>query len=754
MKNYPMVCQSLQAVAAFLKFDWNDGTPVPRPLPRPALRLLGQARRCRAATTPGIGELVHQPRPLQQPDPAGVRLRRLGRTARPAPAQRRRLRGLPGGHAGPAARLPGPAAGGDGAHRQRLPRQPADREDRLRPARPGQSSSRRPATLAHALHEFVTIERHVELAAWKSGAPRAAGAAGADRADARSSATWRRTRSRTCRRAEPGERARDTTPPGRYRAAYRAAQPDAKPMQLPKEQKAECDWSPGGAAVPAAARDRPTSPATSTRSLRLTTLKPGDRLVLSPAGPSTGACRSQSQTPFTPTAKQMLYGMRADADALDIAAGRMAAAGRGLGRGGSLAATRFGGHRAASRSARSTSAHWWPARRYTLDPDPNDCYGLWAAQVVEGLIAGGQNTLYDLLADRIAGAHCLARGSGGGAGALPGRARRAPRRPARCTTSSRASGSTSAATATPRSSWSRGRPAPARATPPPSPSSPGSRARWRPTATSASSSPARPTRRPTCCSRTCATVREMLREVRRRPPGALRHATSTRGCSTSRSSASGRAATYPAGVIPLPEDDEREPGTPQGRRVHRGVALVRGRGDARRHLRPGQGPVAQGALRAPPRRLPGARRGLADEPAGGGHGGAAADAGRPADRGRRPPPDAADRQARLGERAAPHVPGVPLLRVAVRHPAAARAADDPVRGELPAARRHGRVPAPGGLRPGRHRLPLPKRHDAARRSPDSATHSWRAVLDAGVPADRGRPRRGREPGAQPRSSSS
>ena len=26
-KNYPMVCQSLQAVAAFLQFDWNDGTP-------------------------------------------------------------------------------------------------------------------------------------------------------------------------------------------------------------------------------------------------------------------------------------------------------------------------------------------------------------------------------------------------------------------------------------------------------------------------------------------------------------------------------------------------------------------------------------------------------------------------------------------------------------------------------------------------------------------------------------------------------
>ena len=62
-------------------------------------------------------------------------------------------------------------------------------------------------------------------------------------------------------------------------------------------------------------------------------------------------------------------------------------------------------------------------------------------------------------------------------------------------------------------------------------------------------------------------------------------------------------------------------------------------------------------------------------------------AGRPADRRRRPPADAADRQARLGRRAAPDVPGVPVLRVAVRRSCALRPADDPVRGELPAARR-------------------------------------------------------------------
>ena len=161
----------------------------------------------------------------------------------------------------------------------------------------------------------------------------------------------------------------------------------------------------------------------------------------------------------------------------------------------------------------------------------------------------------------------------------------------------------------------------------------------------------------------------------------------------------------------------------EGHRVHRGVALERGGGDPGWHLRSDQGALAQGPLRPPPRRLPGPRRGLADEPAGSGHGRPAPGAGRPADRRRRPPPDAADRQARLGQRAAPHVPGVPLLRVPLHGAPAARATDGEIRGELPAPRRHGRVPAAGGLRPGRHRLPLPSARGASRSARPATTSS-------------------------------
>ena len=39
-----------------------------------------------------------------------------------------------------------------------------------------------------------------------------------------------------------------------------------------------------------------------------------------------------------------------------------------------------------------------PGKTYTLDPDPNDIYGSWAAQVSEGLVAGGRNILYTVLA--------------------------------------------------------------------------------------------------------------------------------------------------------------------------------------------------------------------------------------------------------------------------------------------------------------------------------------------------------------------
>ena len=79
-KNYPMVCQSLQAVAAFLRFDWNEGTPYRDIFRARLFDFWAKLEPPAESSETGDGELVHRPRPLQQPDPARVRLCGLGRS--------------------------------------------------------------------------------------------------------------------------------------------------------------------------------------------------------------------------------------------------------------------------------------------------------------------------------------------------------------------------------------------------------------------------------------------------------------------------------------------------------------------------------------------------------------------------------------------------------------------------------------------------------------------------------------------------
>src|SRR5207248_2578 len=82
--------------------------PVPGTVQGPVIRLPGQAGHRRHV------RVVHAPVSIQQFRPVGVRLRRLEATAQAETGPRRRVRRLPGGHAGPAASLPGEAAGGLG----------------------------------------------------------------------------------------------------------------------------------------------------------------------------------------------------------------------------------------------------------------------------------------------------------------------------------------------------------------------------------------------------------------------------------------------------------------------------------------------------------------------------------------------------------------------------------------------------------------------------------------------------------------
>ena len=411
--------------------------------------------------------------------------------------------------------------------------------------------------------------------------------------------------------------------------------------------------------------------ATCTRRSLLSTLRDGDRLVLSRAGPWTSGCPRPSGRSSRRRRSRCSTAPRADLG--EIVRPRRTTSGGSTRRCAEVELQESrGGDWSQASSSRPSTGRCDDGKLYTLDPCPNDWYGYWCAKVVEGLCAGEPNALYDRLRSPAARTATWPAAAAGQARFLAGldafhaagqlhdfeaeqagvhrRARRGR-----------------------RSCWSRGRPAPARATPPPSPSSPGSRGRWRRAATSGSSSPARPTPPPTCCWRTSLEVREKLRGLASGRPEALRAAL--------RRPAARRAALpgAPRATRRRTASSTLAQGRPRRRRASRRNADVIQAsrwcvvGDhARRHLRDAQEEVAEGRLRPRALRLPGAGRGSPDEPARGDHGGAAAEAGRPADRRRRPPADAADRQARLGRASPPHLPGVPGLREPVRHAAARR----------------------------------------------------------------------------------
>ena len=177
-KNFPMTCQSLQSLATYLKFDWNTPHTFRDLFKARLFDYLGKL------DIDGQPEWYTRRSRFDSSDPAGVRLRRLGpaaaaeagRGATSSPTSARRDRG-------PAAGLPGAAAGGPGARRRRLRRQPAHARRRRSSCPTWRSYEDKARDLAQALHEFVTIERHVALGDWKAHPARPARAAGADGRD-------------------------------------------------------------------------------------------------------------------------------------------------------------------------------------------------------------------------------------------------------------------------------------------------------------------------------------------------------------------------------------------------------------------------------------------------------------------------------------------------------------------------------------------------------------------------------------------
>ncbi|OWK45505.1 Superfamily I DNA and RNA helicases and helicase subunits-like [Fimbriiglobus ruber] len=382
-KNYPMTCQSLQSVAQYLKFDWNTPHKFREAFKARLFDNIGKldidgqsewyTRRSRFASS----------LPLEYAYAAWGQLPKAGKhdefadfrgttTDLLTAFETRRLEALE--------HVAGSIQGNPNTQKSPfvLP-DLAHYEDKAH-------------DLAHALHEFVTIERLVALGDWKA---------------TRHAPPERRVLMGDClllryveADQEPGvaEQNRENERRRQKRealaAAFKAVNPD-KQFRLNKDQSAECKWSPEGLRLRLRIEVEGVD-CDLHELLLMSTLRDGDRLVLYPRLTVDERLPKDQQTEFTPTPKQMLYGPRAEL--LRIVAAKKDDAGRVTeafaevelkeSRGGDWSKPYV--FQAINRTLEGD-------KLYTLDPCPNEWYSYWCAQVVNGLCDGSPNVLYDRL---------------------------------------------------------------------------------------------------------------------------------------------------------------------------------------------------------------------------------------------------------------------------------------------------------------------------------------------------------------------
>jgi hypothetical protein len=388
LKNYPMVCQSLQAVARHLGFDWNEPhrfTELFHARLFDHLGRFGDDERPGHDTSPWYTarSRFNSQIPLEYayaawgelaPPPAGERdpfrpYRQVTPDALIA-FQKRRLEALE--HV--AKDFPG----------NRLT------EKRTFDLPSLDSFADKGRSLAHALDEFVVIERHVELGQWKTirHLPPERRVLAGETLIGRYEEADQDPDVRVANR----EHLRRQRIKEDFARAYLAANPDAERAELTKEQKAACEWSHDG--LPVHLRlDLTDVDCDAAEALNLTTLRDGDSIIVFSRWTTDSRRPQEEQTPFSPTPKQMLYGTRAVLRAISPERDE-----RGEVTGAMLelemrsAFVKSGGF-----VFPSIPQPFVPGERYTIDPDPNSFYDLWCKKVTEGLIAGGDNTLYHRL---------------------------------------------------------------------------------------------------------------------------------------------------------------------------------------------------------------------------------------------------------------------------------------------------------------------------------------------------------------------
>ncbi|MCA9878103.1 MAG: ATP-binding protein, partial [Thermomicrobiales bacterium] len=244
--------------------------------------------------------------------------------------------------------------------------------------------------LAEALQEFLTLERHVVLAAWKSARlppPERRVLAGDtlvarfldEDQDPEVLAALRENDRREPLRAAARE-------------AFFAENPDKKQAKLPPDVKAATEPLP----IPGPYRFRLETAGTGVSLddvLALSTLKEGDRVVVEPRWTVDSRLPAAEQHPLQPTPKQLLRGMRLTLRSIEKEKRPDGSVPRAW-----LHAEEV----SVATSSDNPPGYLFRGFReplvdgglYTFDADPNDIYGFWQAKVVQGLLEGGQNELF------------------------------------------------------------------------------------------------------------------------------------------------------------------------------------------------------------------------------------------------------------------------------------------------------------------------------------------------------------------------
>ncbi len=384
-KNFPMTCQSLQSLATFLKFDWNTPYRFRELFKARLFDYLGKLdlegtskwyiKRARfgsaipteyayaawgALPTPreGQSDEFADFRPVTRDLLLAFEVRRLEameQVASAIPANRKTQK--------------------TPFHLPQL----ADYEDKAR-------------DLAHALDEFLRIERIVGLADWKAirhvqpeqrvlmGECLLVRYSEADQEPEVAARNRENERRRLLREA--------------YEAEFRANNPE-KRVNLSKQQRDETAWSPEGLRLRLRIETEGLD-CDLDELLLLSTLRDGEQVVVYSRWTEDERLPLEQRSPFTPTPKQLIYGQRAEL--VRVVVTQRDEMGK--------AKTAFA--EVILRESRG-SQHTQPfvfgaynrplldGELYTLDPCPNEWYAYWCAKVVEGLCQGQPNELYHRL---------------------------------------------------------------------------------------------------------------------------------------------------------------------------------------------------------------------------------------------------------------------------------------------------------------------------------------------------------------------